>query len=149
MFRSMNILVLVNLFFGGLLAGVEVVVRFGVRGPMAALPELPHLRLRQGLIRTLRVLVPSIYVPAFLTGIAVAVTSDSATATRWAGVAAMVVWTVTTFAGTAPLNQALAGWDPEAPPADWRAVIGRWERMDTVRTVAAVVAFVLFLVARG
>ena len=140
---------LVNLFFGGLLAGVEVVVRFGVRGPMAALPEVPHLRLRQSLIRTLRVLVPSIYVPAFLTGIAVAVISDSGMVVRWGGVGAMVVWTVTTFAGTAPLNQALAGWDPEAPPADWRAVIGRWERMDTVRTVAAVVAFVLFLVARG
>lgn len=145
----MNVLVLVNLFFGGLLAGVEVVVRFGVRGPMAALPELPHLRLRQGLIRILRVLVPSIYVPAFLTGIAVAVTSEPAMVARWAGVVAMVVWTVTTFAGTAPLNQALAEWDPEAPPADWRAVIAKWERMDTVRAVAAVVAFALFLVALG
>jgi uncharacterized membrane protein len=143
----MSILPLVNLFFGGLLAGVEVVVRFGVRAPMAALPDLPHLQLRQGLIKTLRVLVPSIYVPTFLTGIAVAVTSDPGTATRWVGVAAMVVWTATTFAGTAPLNQALAEWDPEAPPADWRAVISRWERMDTIRTAAAVVAFALFLTA--
>ncbi|MCS7483910.1 anthrone oxygenase family protein [Umezawaea endophytica] len=144
----MDIVVLVNLFFGGLLAGVEVVVRFGVRGPLAALPEVAHLRMRQGLIRTLRVLVPSIYVPAFLSGIAVAVAAVGGLGVaRWGGVVAMVVWTVTTFVGTAPLNQALAEWDPEVPPVGWRAVIGRWERMDTVRTVAAVVAFGLFLVA--
>jgi uncharacterized membrane protein len=142
-------LVLVNLFFGGLLAGAEVVVRFGVRGPLAALDDLPHLRLRQGLIRTLRIVVPSMYVPAFLTGIAVVATGvdDAGFALRCAGVAAMLVWTATTFLGTAPLNQALATWNPEAPPAGWRAAIGKWERMDTVRTAAAVSAYVVFLVA--
>lgn len=141
----MNTLALINLFFAGLLAGVETVVRFGVRGPLAALPDLPHLQLRQGLIKTLRVLVPTIYVPAFLTGIAVAVTGDRIT--PWIGVAAMTIWTLTTFTGTVPLNQALADWNPEAPPANWRAVITKWERLDTIRTAAAVAAFTLFLTA--
>ena len=140
-------MVLVNLFFTGLLAGFELMVRFGVRGPLAALDDVPHLRLRIGLIGTLKFLVPSAYVPALLTGIAVVATTDTGHVLRGAAVLALLVWTVTTFAGTAPLNASVAEWDPTAPPADWRAVIGRWERMDTVRTVAATAAFALFLAA--
>jgi hypothetical protein len=35
----------------------------------------------------------------------------------------------------------------DAPPGDWKALVGRWERLDTVRTVAAVMAFALLLTA--
>ncbi|MEO6084914.1 MAG: anthrone oxygenase family protein [Umezawaea sp.] len=141
------VLVFANLFFAGVLAGFELMVRFGVRGPLAALDDVPHLKLRIGLIGTLRILVPSAYVPAFLTGIAVVFTTDTGLLLRSAAVLAMLVWTVTTVAGTAPLNSAVYEWDPTAPPSDWRAVIHRWERMDTVRTVAATAAFGLLLVA--
>ena len=79
--------------------------------------------------------------------VVVIVTTDTGHVLRGAAVLALLVWTVTTFAGTAPLNASVAEWDPTAPPADWRAVIGRWERMDTVRTVAATAAFALFLAA--
>jgi hypothetical protein len=38
-------------------------------------------------------------------------------------------------------------WDANAPPASWRAQVERWERLDTVRTWAAVLAFGMLLIA--
>jgi uncharacterized membrane protein len=137
------VLGLISVFFAGLLAGEEVVVRFGVRGPLAALPDESHIRLRQGLIRTLRVLVPAIFVPALITA-AVAAAAD-ASVWRWAAVVALGGWATTTFLGTVPINAAALAWSPAAPPPGWQTTISRWERLDSVRTVAAVLAFALTL----
>jgi uncharacterized membrane protein len=46
-----------------------------------------------------------------------------------------------------PINQAVLTWDPAAPPQEWRALIDKWERLDTARTVAAIAAFGLLLLA--
>jgi uncharacterized membrane protein len=137
----------VALFFAGLLAGVEVAVRFGVREALTVLDQQPHIVLRQALIARLRVLVPAIYAPAFLTATAVTIAAGTGTGfvLRCAGLLALVVWTFTTFTATVPLNKALYGWRPEAPPQDWQSVIRRWERLDTIRTCAAVLAFACFL----
>jgi hypothetical protein len=142
---GLTVLSTVGLLFAGLLAGAEVVVRYGVRGPLAALDDAAHIRMRQALIRTLRVLVPALYLPALLLGVAGAIIGGAAT--RWAGVAALLVWTAATFFGTVPINEAALGWAPDAPPADWVALVERWERLNTVRTVAAVAAFCCFLAA--
>ncbi len=143
---------LLNLFFGGLLAGAEFAVRFGVRGAIGVLDQQPSIQLRQALIRSLRVVVPAVYVPTVLTGIAVTAWNGGGTgfAVQCAAVAAMLVWTLATFAGTVPINAAVLDvWRADAPPADWQATIGRWERLDTVRTCAAAAAFALFLSAVG
>ena len=44
------------------------------------------------------------------------------------GALAVLVWTVTTFLGTVPINKATLTWRPDAPPTQWRAVVSRWER---------------------
>jgi hypothetical protein len=54
---------------------------------------------------------------------------------------------LTTFLGTVPINAATLTWRSDAPPDNWRAMVGKWERLDTVRFWAAVVAFALFLTA--
>jgi hypothetical protein len=62
--------------------------------------------------------------------------------------AAMLGWTLATFAGTVPINAAILDeWQADAPPEDWKATIHRWERLDTARTLAAVAAFALLLAA--
>ena len=66
---------------------------------------------------------------------------------RCMGLLAVLVWTVTTFLGTVPINKATLPWRPDAPPKDWRAVVRRWERLDKVRFWAAVMAFAFFLAA--
>lgn len=40
-----------------------------------------------------------------------------------------------------PINNALALWDPAAPPADWLAARERWNTANLVRTIAAVACF--------
>ena len=142
-----TIIEFISLFLAGLLAGEEFVVRYGVRGPLAALDDLAHIRLRQELIRTLRVLVPGIFVPAFGTGIAAAAMGGADTGYRWVAVAVMTVWLLVTMFGTVPINEAAYEWNAEQPPAGWKAIVDRWERLNTVRTWAAVCAFAFLLTA--
>jgi uncharacterized membrane protein len=135
------------LFLTGLLAGEEFVVRYGVRGPLAALDDRAHIEFRQGLIRTLRVLVPAIFGPALAAGVAAAIAAGTGpgVALRWAAVLALLGWALVTLFGTVPINSGALDWRSAAPPADWKALIARWERLDTIRTWAAVLAFALFL----
>ncbi|HEY1489363.1 MAG TPA: DUF1772 domain-containing protein [Micromonosporaceae bacterium] len=139
----------IGLFLTGMLAGEEFVVRYGVRGPLAALDDPAHIRFRQGLIWTLRILVPAMFLPAFGVAIAAAVLDGAAAgiAYRLLGVAALTVWILTTLFGTVPINEAALDWSPDAPPANWTALVDRWERLNTVRTWAAVVAFGSLLTA--
>ncbi len=46
-----------------------------------------------------------------------------------------------------PMNDSIETWSVESPPDDWRTVRSRWAQWNHVRTVAAVVSFVLSLVA--
>ncbi len=142
-------LIFVNIFFAGLLAGEEFVIRFGVRAPLASLPDAEHIRLRQALIRTLRILVPTIFALAFFTGIAATAVGgihmDRAFELRCAGLMALLAFIALTLAGTVPINQAALTWNPAAPPPDWRKKIATWERLDTIRTMLAAAAFGLLL----
>lgn len=139
----------VSLFLAGMLAGAEFLVRYGVRGPLAELEDRAHIQLRQGLIRTLRVLVPSIAVPALVTAVATALVEgfSAGLVLRCAGVFFLLIWLLVTIFGTVPINAAVFEWRPDAPPRNWKALVDRWERLNTVRTWAAFVAFVALLIA--
>ncbi|HUY77148.1 MAG TPA: hypothetical protein VMV29_10280 [Ktedonobacterales bacterium] len=147
------ILGIVNVLCVGLLAGEEFVIRYGVRAPLASLDDPAHIRFRQALIYRLRILVPSIFVAALLTGIAATIVAgfvngfDTAFGVRCAGVLALLTFITITLTGTVPINQAALTWAPAAPPKNWRAFVSRWERVDTWRTWAAITAFTLFLAA--
>ncbi|MFD0258861.1 anthrone oxygenase family protein [Kitasatospora indigofera] len=145
----MHSLDIVNLFCAGLLAGIEFVVRFGVRGALNVPDAYDQIRLRQALVRRLRVLVPAVYGPALLSTVAVTAggRGEPGFALRCSALAALLGFTAVTFAGTVPVNKALLEWPPGAPPLDWRGRIRRWERLDTVRALAAVTAFALLLAA--
>ena len=135
------------LFLAGLLAGEEFVVRFGVRDAIATLDDVAHLQVRQALIVRLRVLVPALFVPALLAGIVATVADGTAPGLGWrcAGVAALVAWLAVTAAGTVPINSAVFDWDPVAPPAGWRVLVDRWERLNTLRCWLALGAFAALL----
>jgi uncharacterized membrane protein len=138
---------IISVFSAGLLAGEEFVIRYGVRGPLAGLDDGPHIMFRQALIRQLRVLVPSIYVATLLSaGVATALDGfDSGLVLRCAGIVALVIWIAITLAGTVPINAAALEWNASAPPSSWRTQVDRWERLNTLRTWAAVAAFALLL----
>jgi hypothetical protein len=50
----MLILEIINLFFAGILAGLEFAVHYGFQSSTLTLDENPQIRLRQGVIRRLR-----------------------------------------------------------------------------------------------
>lgn len=134
----------VTVFLAGLLAGEEFVIRYGVRGPLASLDDKAHILFRQALIYKLRILVPAIYALTLLSAVAVAVLdgTNGGLAFRGVAIAALAAWIAATLAGTVPINEAVLEWSADAPPATWRTQVDRWERLNTLRTWTAVIAFV-------
>jgi hypothetical protein len=130
----------------GFWAGIEVVVCYVVRGSLTGLEPAPHIRLRQALIRRLRVLVPAVFLPATVLVVCLAVADGIG---QVPVIAAIAAWAAVTFGGTVPLNQRVLEWRPDALPSGWPDVIARWERLDVVRCWAVVAALVLALVAAG
>src|SRR6266480_7533367 len=145
-----TILDFVTVFFAGLLAGALFVIDYGVGPAVAAvLDDQSQIQMRQALILRLRVLVPAIFVLAILLGIAITVLDgvDPGFAFRLAGLLVVLTSFLLTLFGTAPINATVLTWQPSTPPKNWRTLVSRWERLDKVRTWAAVTAFALFLSA--
>lgn len=143
------ILEFVNLFCAGLLAGAEFIVCFGVRAPITILEVQPQIQLRQALIRRLRVVVPAVYLPTLVSAIAVTFLRGSGDGfiLRCAGLLAILVWSLTTFLGTVPINADMLTWQSAAPPNNWKSVISKWERLDKIRFWSAVMTFAFYLTA--
>ena len=142
----MTVLAVLTLVFAGLLAGEELVVRWGVAPAIRTLPDPAHLRTRIALVRRLRVLVPLLIVPSVLTTVSAAVALRLGPL-GWTAVVVLVVFVATSAVGTVPLNIQVNDWDPDAPPPDWRAVVARWEAIDVLRSSTAIVAFVVLVLA--
>lgn len=139
----------ISLFLAGILAGEELVVRYGVHVSLAKLDDQSQIRVRQALIRRLRVLVPAILLPTAITGVAVLILNSSGLgfAFQCAGMLALLIFILTTIIGTVPINKGALDWQPEAPPSNWKQLIIRWERLDVIRSSAAILAFAFFLTA--
>jgi uncharacterized membrane protein len=145
---SIDTLEFASVFFSGLLAGEEFVIRFGVRGPLASLDPQAHIEMRQGLIRTLKVLVPILFAAALFSGIASSILhwDNAGRSLRLASVVLLLAFIILTLLGTVPINQAVGRWDAKNPPQGWRDSIRRWEALDSVRTALATGAFILALI---
>ena len=145
----MDILTIASVFLAGLLAGEELIVRYGVHPALVALDDTTQIRARQSLIYKMRVLVPVLFFAALGTAIAALLVggTDAGFAFRLAAVIALVVWLGTTFGGTVIINSAVIEWDAAAPPPRWRELIVRWGRVDVIRSSAAIVAFAAVAVA--
>ena len=144
-----TILDLVNVFFAGMLAGIEFVVHYGFRGPAEALDDQAQLKLRQALVRRLRVLVPAFFVPVAVLGIALTIFNSAAPGfgLRCAGVVAIFTWILIRVVGTVPINSATVSWQLNAPPKNWKELVNHAERFHIIGVWASVLAFALFLTA--
>lgn len=145
----MSVVAVIGLFLAGLLAGIELVVRYGIHPALVALPDRVHLAARHEIVRVVRVIVPAILLPSVALSIAVVVVTGTGDglAFRWAGLAAYGAYLVVVFVGTVPINDRFFDWDLDAPPDDWKNVITRWAQIDVVRSSLAILAFALFLIA--
>ncbi len=144
-----TVLDFVNLFFAGMLAGIEFVIHYGLRGPSEILDDHSQLQLRQALVMRLRVLVPAFFVPTAVLGIALTVLGGGTPGFwfRCAAVLAVCTWILIRVVGTVPINSATADWQLSAPPKNWKELVNRAERFHIVGVWAAVLAFAFFLTA--
>jgi hypothetical protein len=138
----------VDLFLLGVLAGEELIVRYGIHPALSNLDDRAHLLVRQALVRRLRVGVPIVMLPAAALAVAGLVTVTGAgLALRWATLIAMVLFLLLSFLGTVPINIKVIDWQVDAPPSDWKAVVRRWARIDVFRSAAATAAFLFAMLA--
>ena len=139
----------VNVFFAGMLAGIEFVIHYGLRAPAEVLDDQSQIQLRQALVLRLRVLVSAFFVPTAVLGIALTVLNSAEPGfwLRCAGVLAVLTWIVIRVIGTVPINSATLAWQPSAPPKNWKAQVDHAERFHIVGVWAAVLAFAFFLTA--
>ncbi len=145
----MNILDVVNLFFTSSLAGMEIVVHYGLPPSEGIMDEPSQIRLRQALIQRIRVLVPAFFLPAAVSGIAVTIANGTAPGfwLRGAGVIGIFTWIMARVVATVPTNSATVDWDPAKPPADWKEQINHSERFHIISTWAVIMSAVFFLLA--
>jgi len=138
-----------NVFFAGMLAGMESMIHYGVRTAPEVLDDQAQLQLRQALVLRLRVLIPAFFVPTVLTGIAVTVQGSAAPGwwLRAAGLLALFIWILIRIIGTVPINSATLSWQPSAPPKHWKELVAHAERFHIVGVWSVVLAFALFLAA--
>ena len=139
----------VNLFFAGMLAGMEIAIHYGLHPSTLVLSDQSQLQLRQALVLRFRVLVPAFFLPTAISGIAVAVLEGAAPGSwfRYAGVLGVLVWIVGRVIGTVPINRASLTWEAGTPLNNWRALVDRSERFHILGAWAAVTAFLSFLTA--
>lgn len=139
----------VNVFFAGLLAGMELVLHYGLLVPVAVLDDHAQLQFRQALVLRVRVLVPAFFVPTLGSGIAVTLLDSAAPGLwlRYLGVFAMLIWILIRVVGTVPINSATLDWQLNDPPKNWKERINHAERFHIVGTWAAVMTFAFFLAA--
>jgi uncharacterized membrane protein len=70
--------------------------------------------------------------------------------TRWLTVAALALLVLVfglTLAVNLPINSDQLGWNAQSPPSDWAAVRDRWQIAHAGRTIAAVLAFAVLVIA--
>jgi hypothetical protein len=139
----------VNLFFAGMLAGIEFVIHYGVREPAEQLPDHVQLQLRKALVLKLRVLVPAFFAPTAILGITLTALSSSTPGFtyRCVGMVALLIWIAIRIVGTVPINSATVDWQLDAPPQNWKAQVTHAERFHIVGVWAIVLAFACFLIA--
>jgi hypothetical protein len=144
-----NLLLFLNLLCAGILAGIEIAIHYGLTGPAELLAETPQIRLRQALILRLRWLVPAFFMPTALTAIALMILqyTSSGMLLRMLGTLCVLIWIFVRFIATVRINSATLEWDADAPPKDWKRQITDAERFHIVGTWAAIMIFVLFLIA--
>ena len=123
------------LVLSGWLAGAESASFLLVQPVVARLPQVPQIRMQQGMLRTFGRVMP-ILLP--LTSVLIVVTAVVAPAgaprTVWiiAAVVAAVLVGFTLIVNV-PINNRTLTWDAEQPPADWEEQRHRWHRYQGLR----------------
>jgi len=146
-----QIIELVAIVIAATMVGNELAVAIFVHPKLSALDDATHLQTVQPLAAVLGVVMPFWYALTLLGSLAIAFfarpvgTPGHGLALIAAGLFAIII--VYTVLLPAPINSQIARWRPESPPANWRELRCRWDRLHAFRVVMLVVALVLLIAA--
>lgn len=145
------LLVLAAMVLVAMLLGVHLFGQFAMNPAMAAVDAVTYIRVK----RSFDLVVPRFAKPlmvAALVATAAALVAALSLEAHVAvacgvGLVALVVTLLAIVRGDLPINRAMAGWSPEAPPEDWQRVRARWELFFAVRAAANALALLALIVA--
>lgn len=145
--RALRIVRTIAVVCIGLLAGIYVADRASAPA-RATLNASSFVEYQQTVHVTYVRMMPPLVVAAILTAIGwlFLVRLQWRDAEFWliaASICGIIFIAVLTRAVNVPLNDQLMTWSIAAPPANLKELWAPWERVDAIRTVVAVVAFVL------
>lgn len=132
----------------GLLAGALSYGAVNVVATFNAVPLDVRLTFHAALMRMNGPVVQTVMACAAVSSVAFAVVGRGRARHFAGGSGGLVLlsFLVTRF-GNVPINAQIKTWALTSAPADHAAVLRRWETFNDIRTVAAVAAFLLILVA--
>jgi uncharacterized membrane protein len=143
---------IVALICTGLSAGIFLGHRAGVSLAMPVLNPSSFIQLQQVIHKTFVRMMPVLILGGLVGSAGWAILLRS----HWrtdefllvsAASVAMICILAMTRAVNIPINRRLMTWDAAAPPSDLRVVWAPWERIHSVRTVLAIVAFAAEVIA--
>lgn len=132
----------------GLLAGALGYGALNVVATFNAVPLDVRLTFHTALMRMNGPVVQTVMACAAVSSLALAVLVRGRARSPAAGSGGLVLlsFLVTRF-GNVPINAEIKTWAVTSAPSDHAAVLRRWEMFNDIRTVAALAAFVLILIA--
>lgn len=142
----------VNLFTAAIIAGSQVLVSMVMLPAMRSWPPSMSLKTHQGMLDTQpdRFMVPAAIVcPLSAIGVLLLGRKLKSRSGLWylIGIVATGVVTVASVGFAEPTSVKMRDWSSDAVPAEYFATRERWDRIHSVRTVAALAALVAYIMA--
>lgn len=131
----------------GTMTGSEIAVAVFFHPRISHLDDRSHVRAAQTLALALGKAMPFWYALTFLLSLAAIFLAHAAWSTPWwlavasaALFGGMIVYSILL---PVPINNQIARWQPDAPPADWRELRRRWDTLHAIRVGFLIVALIL------
>ncbi|MBS1689802.1 MAG: DUF1772 domain-containing protein, partial [Bacteroidetes bacterium] len=138
----------VALLATGLLSGAFMYGFLNVVPTFYEVPLNVHLIYRVQLMRHNGITMQTLMGLSFITPIWYAVLCKGSRAAKsfaiLAACMALATFLITRF-GNVPINQVIKTWLPSNHPANWEAVLQRWDTFNFIRTLTAVACFISFI----
>jgi hypothetical protein len=145
-----SILRFVSMLFGGTFAGFLVTVLV-IESTLRSFDAAVYTQVRLIELAHLDQLASVTLIPAVIAAAALVFFAAKAKGrTFWLTLTALtllLIVFVTSFVVNVPINTDQLTWSVHAPPTDWARVRDRWQIAHVVRTVAALLAFVILSAA--
>ena len=140
---------LVNLMLASILTGNEVGTWAAVHPALHTVSTAAQVEAEQALVRRYGALMPFLMFSTVLSCVPpLALSNERRSGGFHFTLAGMLCYGAivgSTLRGNIPINQRTLEADPQAPPADWAGMRGRWDRLHTLRAGLTVTGLALLL----